>query len=137
MRIFYIHQYFRTPQEGGAIRSWHLAKALADNGHEVLVISSHNKEAGIRYLGNVKVHYVKLAYDNTFSFGKRIIAFLSFFYKALRIIVSEKRPDLLFATSTPLTVGILAWVIKKFIGIPYFFEVRDLWPIVPENMGII
>ncbi len=137
MRIFYIHQYFRTPQEGGAIRSWHLAKALADDGHEVLVISSHNKESGIRHFGNVKVHYVKVPYDNSFSFGKRIRAFLSFFYKALRIIVLERRPDLLFATSTPLTVGILAWVIKKFKGIPYFFEVRDLWPMVPEKMGII
>ena len=137
MRIVYIHQYFKTPQEGGAVRSWHLANALAADGHEVLVITSHNKESGVRYFGNLKVHYVKVAYDNTFSFSKRIKAFLSFFYKALRIIISEKRPDLLFATSTPLTVGILALTIRKLKGIPYFFEVRDLWPLVPEEMGII
>ncbi|GAL84416.1 a-glycosyltransferase [Sporocytophaga myxococcoides] len=136
MRILYIHQYFKTPQEGGAIRSWHLANALADDAHEVLVISSHNKKSGLRHFGNVKVHYVKVAYDNSFSYGKRIRAFVSFSYKALRIIMSEKRPDLLFATSTPLTVGILALVIKKLKGIPYIFEVRDLWPLVPEEMGI-
>ncbi|WP_037574035.1 glycosyltransferase family 4 protein [Sporocytophaga myxococcoides] len=137
MRIFYIHQYFKTPQEGGAIRSWHLTNALADDGHEVLVITSHNKESGIRHFGKVKVCYIKIAYDNSFGFSKRIKAFLSFFYKAFRVIISEKRPDLLFATSTPLTVGILALLIKKLKGIPYFFEVRDLWPLVPDEMGII
>ncbi len=136
MRIIYIHQYFKTPQEGGAIRSWHLANALAADGHEVLVISSHNKESGVRQFGKVKIHYVKVAYDNAFSFGKRIRAFLSFFNKAFRIIISEKKPDLLFATSTPLTIGILALMIKKLRGIPYFFEVRDLWPLVPEEMRI-
>jgi len=136
MRIFYVHQYFKTPQEGGAIRSWHLANALADDGHDVLVITSHNKESGIRHFGKVKVCYIKEAYENTFGFNKRIKAFLSFFYKAFRIIISEKRPDLLFATSTPLTVGVLALLIKKVKGIPYYFEVRDLWPLVPQEMGI-
>lgn len=137
MRIFYVHQYFKTPQEGGAIRSWHLANALANDGHEVLVITSHNKESGIHHFGKVKVCYIKVAYDNTFGFSKRIKAFLSFFYEAFRIIISEKRPDLLFATSTPLTVGVLALLIKKIKGIPYFFEVRDLWPLVPDEIGVL
>jgi glycosyltransferase involved in cell wall biosynthesis len=137
MRIIYIHQYFRTPEEGGAIRSWHLANALATEGHDVMVITSHNALSEIRQLGNIKVCYIQVSYDNSFGIRKRIQAFLSFFYKAFKFILSEKKPDLLFATSTPLTVGVLALLLKKVKGIPYYFEVRDLWPLVPEEMGII
>ncbi|MBO9698584.1 MAG: glycosyltransferase family 4 protein [Sporocytophaga sp.] len=137
MRIFYVHQYFKTPQEGGAIRSWHLANALAADGHEVTVITSHNIESGVRHFGNFRVCYIKVAYDNSFGFTKRVRAFLSFFYKAFNVIISDKRPDILFATSTPLTVGILVLLIKKLKGFPYFFEVRDLWPLVPDEMGVL
>ena len=34
MKILYLHQYFLTPEQGGAIRSYHLAKALVDAGHD-------------------------------------------------------------------------------------------------------
>jgi len=35
MNILYIHQYFKTPDEGGSTRSYYLAKGLVDNGYEV------------------------------------------------------------------------------------------------------
>ncbi|MEO9504327.1 MAG: glycosyltransferase family 4 protein, partial [Maribacter dokdonensis] len=38
-------------------------------------------------------------------------------------------------TSTPLTIGFPALVLKKIKKIPYLFEVRDLWPEVPIQMG--
>ena len=44
MKVLYIHQYFRTPDEGGAIRSYYLAKGMVDNGIEVELITSHNKK---------------------------------------------------------------------------------------------
>ncbi|MGO1466503.1 MAG: GNAT family N-acetyltransferase [Microbacterium gubbeenense] len=43
----------------------------------------------------------------------------------------------MFATSTPLTVIIPAWVAKAFRRIPIVFEVRDLWPELPIAVGAL
>ncbi|MFZ6008883.1 MAG: glycosyltransferase family 4 protein, partial [Bacteroidota bacterium] len=45
--------------------------------------------------------------------------------------------DLCYAISAPLTVGIAALRIKRKFSVPYFFEVGDLWPDAPIDMGII
>jgi glycosyltransferase involved in cell wall biosynthesis len=44
---------------------------------------------------------------------------------------------MVFATSTPLTVGYIAMQLKKKKGWPYVFEVRDLWPEFPIQIGAI
>ena len=67
MRIFYIHQYFKTPEEGGAVRSYHLAKGLADAGIQVEVITGGNvKSYDQRWIDGVKVHYLPVSYDQKF-----------------------------------------------------------------------
>jgi lipopolysaccharide/colanic/teichoic acid biosynthesis glycosyltransferase len=43
----------------------------------------------------------------------------------------------IFATSTPLTVGVPAALISRLRGIPYVFEVRDLWPRAPIELGYL
>jgi len=48
-----------------------------------------------------------------------------------------QRIDLAFATSTPLTVGIIALWLKWTKKMPYIFEVRDLWPEAPIQLKII
>ena len=45
--------------------------------------------------------------------------------------------DLVFATSTPLTIAIPAVYAKKKLGVPLVFEVRDLWPELPIAVGAI
>ena len=42
MHLIYIHQYFKTPDQGGAIRSYYMAKGLVDKGHQVDMITAHN-----------------------------------------------------------------------------------------------
>ncbi|CAK7004380.1 MAG: hypothetical protein KER_00126 [Kerstersia gyiorum] len=46
-------------------------------------------------------------------------------------------PDVVFATSTPLTIGIPAVCVSKAKRKPLVFEVRDLWPEVPIALGIV
>ena len=45
--------------------------------------------------------------------------------------------DLIFATSTPLTAGIPGIAAKYLRRKPFVFEVRDLWPELPREMGVI
>jgi len=67
---------------------------------------------------------------------KRIFAFLKFLliasHRALKI-----DSDVVFASSTPLTICIPAVLTAKIRRIPLVFEVRDLWPEMPIVAGAL
>lgn len=140
MKILYIHQYFITPNEPGGTRSYWLAKELIESGHEVIMITSSTKfdaNLTISDIEGIKVYYIKENYDQSMSIIRRLWAFISFSIKSIKISFKIKNVDVVFATSTPLTVGIPALFLKFLKKIPYIFEVRDLWPEVPIQMGAI
>ncbi|MFT5773862.1 MAG: hypothetical protein ACI9ZX_003273, partial [Algoriphagus sp.] len=94
MRIIYIHQYFKTPEEGGAIRSYHLAKGLVQAGHNVeLITTGNNPTYDQRWIEGIKVHYLPVEYDQKFSYLKRIWAFLDFVKKSKLLLKKLKRAD--------------------------------------------
>jgi glycosyltransferase involved in cell wall biosynthesis len=138
MRIIYIHQYFVTPEEGGAVRSYHLAKGMVAAGMEVDMITAHNEDYyDLKIIEGVKVHYLPVRYESSFGFGQRVRAFLGFVRKAKEMVNKLPRPDLLYITSTPLTTGLIGiWAKMKF-AVPYIFEVRDLWPEAPIQLGVV
>ncbi len=138
MKIIYLHQYFKTPEEGGPIRSYYLAKGLANHGLEVEMITAHNKPLKvIKEVEGIRVHYLPVHYDNSLGFKQRVISFLKFMYLAVDEAAAIRGGDLCYATSTPLTIGLAAIKIKEKFSIPYYFEVRDLWPEAPIQMGAI
>ena len=138
MKVLYIHQYFRTPDEGGAIRSYYLAKGLVEHGIEVDLITAHNKPKALTTsIDGINVHYLPVFYDNEQGFLQRIYAFFKFMHLARKKARAIKDVDICYATSTPLTIGLSALKIKQDLNIPYFFEVRDLWPEAPFQMGVI
>ena len=137
MKILYIHQYFKTPIEGGAIRSYYIANAMVDAGMKVNVVTSHNsKKLIVKDIEGIRVHYLPVFYDNKYGIVKRIWAFLRFLWVAVSYIKKIDH-DFCYATSTPLTVGLIAvwnkWKNKK----PFYFEVRDIWPEAPVQLGIL
>jgi glycosyltransferase involved in cell wall biosynthesis len=138
MRIIYVHQYFKTPEEGGAVRSYHLAKGLVRAGHDVeLITTGNNPTYDQRWIDGIKVHYLPVKYDQKFIYLKRIWAFLDFVKKSKLLLKKLKRPDLLYISSTPLTTGLIGLWAKNKMAIPYVFEVRDLWPKAPIEVGAI
>lgn len=137
MKILYLHQYFRTPEEGGALRSWYLSKALAEAGHEVTLITSHNHQDCInRKINGVDVIYLPIRYNQKFGVFRRLKSFFVFAKEAYKTALHIPA-DICFATSTPLTIGWTALKLKQKKELPFFFEVRDLWPEVPIELGII
>jgi len=138
MKVLYIHQYFRKPEQGGALRSYYLSKALVEGGFEVELITAYTGPD--YYQENVEgilVHYLPIAYANDFGFAQRIKSFLKFTWQSLQLAFRINNISLCYATSTPLTVGLVSLALKKFKQIPYFFEVRDLWPEAPIQLGFI
>ena len=140
MNILYIHQYFRTPNESGGIRSYLLAKEFVKAGHNVIILTSYNsiEERVVKdEVDGISIVGINVNYSQELSTIRRSIAFILFVLKAGRYVLKEKKIDLVLATSTPLTVGILA-ILKRLIHkTPYVFEVRDVWPEAVIAIGVI
>ncbi len=147
MRIIYLHQYFTTPNHAGGVRSYEFAKRLTEKGIAVDMITSSafypvEKQKGEifvskRTIDNIDVHVVHTAYSNSMSFPRRILAFILFTFISSLYVISLKGRNMVFATSTPLTIAIPGLVAKTIHKIPMIFEVRDVWPDIPIAMGII
>ena len=140
MKILYIHQYFHTPEEPGGTRSYWISRELVKRGHQVTMITSTNKfhpEAEEVDIDGIHVVYVKNAYSNYMSPLRKVLSFVNFVRLAIKASKKQKKVDIVFATSTPLTVGYIALRLKKIKGWKYVFEVRDLWPEFPIQIGAI
>ncbi|MDQ3290630.1 MAG: glycosyltransferase family 4 protein [Bacteroidota bacterium] len=142
MKILYIHQYFNTPREPGGTRSYWFAKELVANGHEVVMLTSRRKSQQQKYIerkniDGIKIIYVDNPYNNQMGILSRFWSFFKFMVVSTWLGLKEKKVDLVYATSTPLSVGVPALFIKWINGTRFLFEVRDLWPEVPIQMGAI
>jgi len=85
----------------------------------------------------INVVVVGTKYSNRQSYLRRIIAFMSFMLFAAYVGLRTRSIDVIYATSTPLTVGIPALIVKRLKRVPLVFEVRDQWPEIPIELGII
>ena len=148
MKILYFHQHFSTPKGSAGIRSYAMAQSLIKNGHTVTMVCGSfgagqtgltvpfNNSIRRGIVDGIEIIEFELPYSNSLSFLKRILIFLSFAFKSIKVAFTENY-DVLFATTTPLTAGIPGIFAKWFRRKPFVFEVRDLWPELPKAMGVI
>ncbi|CAH2565914.1 glycosyltransferase family 4 protein [Vibrio cholerae] len=148
MNILYFHQHFSTPKGSAGIRSYQMARRLIHHGHNVTMVCGtygggdtgldsafvSGKREGI--VDGIRIIEYDLAYSNSDGFVKRSMTFVRFALKSIGLALTEKY-DVLFATTTPLTAGIPGIFTRWLRGKPFVFEVRDLWPELPKEMGVI
>lgn len=148
MKILYLHQYFATPNSETSNRSFEFAKRLVKKGHDVTIITTNaflkkdkpdfiNKKISYYNFEGIKVIAFESNYSNATKFVNRGWSFVSYLLRAIQINYGKKGFDLIFATSTPLTIGIPALVLSKKMRIPFVFEVRDLWPEAPIQLELL
>ncbi|MFZ0142438.1 MAG: glycosyltransferase family 4 protein [Aeromicrobium sp.] len=142
MRIVYLHQYFASPAMPNGTRSYEMATRFAAAGHDVHVVASSRIEStqaprsGAEALDGITVHWIPVKYDTRMGVARRVTSFLVFAvlagWRARRL-----KADVVFATSTPLTIALPGVFAKRGNRAPMVFEVRDLWPEVPIAMGTL
>lgn len=127
MHILYVDQHFKTPEEGGAIRSYYLAKGLVDAGHRVTLVSAHS---GAKYqkvfIDGIHVHYLPAPYHPRMSRLRRTRALLHFVWLVCRKASLFQEADLCYTTATPLTVGLIGLYFRRKFAMPFYAEVREL-----------
>jgi glycosyltransferase involved in cell wall biosynthesis len=144
MHVAYIHQHFSTKAGKSGTRSYEMAQRLIAAGHRVTMICGlydATREV-LRTAGRVTpqevdgidVRCIAEPYGNRMTFWERVRAFWRFANEATRV-VETLDADLVFATSTPLTVGIPGMKGGRALRVPFVFEVRDLWPELPIALG--
>lgn len=133
MNVTYFHQYFKI--DSGGTRSYEFSKHLVENGIKVTMITG--SKGANQFVDGIKVESTNTVYRQDFSFYRRIYAFIHFMIKSTIIGLRQKNTDIIYATSTPLTIGIPALLVSKFKRKKYIFEVRDVWPDIPIELGFI
>lgn len=126
----------------GGTRSYEMARRMVTAGYEVHVVTSvrNTNNADGTWIETVEaginVHWFPVPYSNDMSFSQRLRAFISF-ARAARNKALELDADIIFATSTPLTIALPAVPAARKKKIPMVFEVRDLWPEMPIAIGAL
>jgi glycosyltransferase involved in cell wall biosynthesis len=150
LHILLIHQAFASLDEPGGTRHHELARYLAEHGHQVTIITSP-----ISYLTGKarlsRIPWVEKQDDGEHitilrtyaypalhrSFAYRVINFISFMASSFMVGLGVKKVDLVWGTSPPIFQGLTAWAIASLKGVPFLFEVRDLWPAFAIAVGVL
>ncbi len=145
MKILYLHQYFVPPDSPGGTRSYEFARRLVERGHQVTLVTSNAmmknelsdaKQIVRKQLDGIDLVILPVRYGNEMSYHRRTLAFAKFALDATREALRHD-PDVVFATSTPLTIAVPALLAKLARHVPMVFEVRDLWPELPIAIGAL
>ena len=150
MKILYLHQYFVSRKGTTGTRSYEFGKYLVEQGHEVTMMTSGvantefpcppDKEFVTGEADGIKVVAVNAGYNDphqgTGMGGMaRMKMFHQFAKKLSAVGKTLDKPDVVFATHTPLMIGLAGKTLAKHFDVPFVFEVRDLWPEALVNIG--
>ena len=144
MHILYLHQFFMTRAGVGGTRSYEFARRFVRQGHSVTMVTAASPpaQAGRRREDGIEVVAVPAGFGDyvratKLGYGRRALEFARFAVAATRTVLGVPRPDVVYATSPPLTMAVPALAASKRFGAPLVFEVRDLWPEAPIQMGAL
>ena len=146
MHVAYVHQHFTTQQGASGTRSYEMGQRLRQAGHKVtLIVGAHfaddlggGSKERVKELDieGLRVMHVNEQYSSAMGFVRRVQSFRRFADTATKVVYGLDA-DLVFASSTPLTVGITGMKGARRLGVPFVFEVRDLWPELAIAMGVV
>ncbi len=146
--LFYSH--FFKPETGAAsVRADYFVKALRSAGHEVLIVSpkpnyplgkifdGFNKKLVVK---NEKdnIIYLPILFVNSHSAIGRLFSYLSYFkFSLLYLIFKNYKPDIVISSSPPIFTSLAALIYAKIKGSKFILDIRDIWPDIGVELGIL
>ena len=142
MHIVVFYQYYHSPDCPAAARHYTFVQEWSQR-HRVTVITGDSwyrrriTDTFAWAPPGVDVRMLNVDYDNRMSTGQRFGAFGKYAVSAVKTGLSVSQPDVIFGTSTPLSAAWAAAKVARLRRTKWVFEVRDLWPDFPIQMGAI
>jgi putative colanic acid biosynthesis glycosyltransferase WcaI len=133
-----------------------LAADLVSAGHQVTVFTTtphYNKDAGAEESQPRRLFWGPLLQASEYrgmrvyhawmprkgrSVILRLLAWVWFHVvSTLAALFLARRPDVILAPSPPLTVGVSAWLLGLARGVPFVYNVQEIYPDIAINLGAL
>ena len=141
MHILFLTDNFPPEVNAPASRTFEHCKEWVKAGHQVTIITCapnfpsgkvfsgySNKLWQAEELDGIRVVRVWSYITANSGFIKRILDYISFMPPAVLAALFVKKPDLVIGTSPQFFTVCAAYIVSVFKGIPFVFELRDIWP---------
>jgi len=145
MKIWYVAAYDQP--RGQSPRTWDFSVELARRGHEVTIFTNSychftnreylrcNETWRVEMIEGVRVIWLKTHPYSGNGFGRG----LNMLDNVRRVLQSSRvisdSPDVVLGPSVPLFTGWAAYRLAHRYGVPFIFEVRDVWPDALVDIG--
>ena len=152
MKILYVSQCYPPETAPAGTRASELGRYWVAKGHEVTVLTGFPNYPTGKVHPEYQSKFWRLCMmeDNNgvlvsrtwliplpnCKSWHRMLSFGSFTISAAIRGIFLRKPDIVIGTSPQLLVGLSGLAIAKRHGVPFVFEVRDLWPESLEAVGI-
>ena len=150
MHILFLTDNFPPEVNAPASRTFEHCSEWVKRGHEVTVITcAPNFPKGKVYDGyknqlyqtgqmdGIKIIRVWTYITANEGFAKRILDYLSFMFAAIPASLFVKKPSLVIGTSPHFFTACAAYIVSRLKGIPFIFELRDIWPESVKAVGAL
>ena len=148
MRILILTQWFPPEPQKLLLE---LAVTLKELGHKVTVLTGlPNWPTGKIYSGyrfrlwqkeemdGITVIRVPLYPDHSRNGVRRALNFFSFSFAAAVLGPFVVPPvDVVHVIHPPITMGLAAWTISRLRGVPFTYEIQDMWPETLAATGMV
>jgi glycosyltransferase involved in cell wall biosynthesis len=148
MRVLAFYQYFSTNEVSGSTRPYEICRRMVQRGDSVTIVAANwvygtgrKQPQGWLWkrtqIDGLDVIRVCIPFGGSRDMVPRIIGFIWFIPFAFFAALSVRNADVIVASSTPLTIGIPAYLLSRVRRVPFVFELRDLWPDCPVEWGFV
>jgi glycosyltransferase involved in cell wall biosynthesis len=148
MRILYVNHYAGGPSLGMEFRPYYLAREWVKAGHDVTVVAAshaHTRQTDPATNGAVTIEMregIRFVWLKTPPYKGNGLArvrnmgtFVLRLFRHLPALTRENPPDAVIASSTyPLDFYPARWIARRH-GARLAFELHDLWPLTPMELG--
>ncbi len=142
MRILYVSQYFPPEMGAPSARVHETAREWVRMGHQVTVLTAFaHHPTGVKagedrfkisrreWRDGIEVIRSYVYATPNKGVVKRMASYASFMVSAVVVgLLRAPRPEVVVATSPQLLCGLAGFILARAMGVPFVFEVRDLWP---------
>ncbi len=148
MNFLFLSENFPPETNAAATRVYERACYWVQSGHRVTVIATApnfpegrlfpgyaNRWRQIDEMSGVRVVRVKSFIAPNRGVFRRTLDFLSFMVTGFWAGMREDKPDVIAATSPQFFAAVAGWMLGRVRGVPFVFELGDLWPASISAVG--